>query len=365
MPRPHTIRAIAEALGAEAAGDLDLDVTGVAEPGTAGRDDLALAMEPKFAETLGAGQARAAVLWQDADWQALGLEAAIFAPRSRYVLAGVGRVFAPPLGLAEGIHPSAVIEAGAELGEGACVGPFVYIAAGARIGAGARIFNHVSIGAGAVIGRDALIHPHVHIGPRVVIGDRFICQPGAMIGGDGFSFVSPSRDAVEEARETGQISAASRTPGFARINSLGSVRIGDDVEVGANAAIDRGTVSDTRIGDGTKIDDLVDVGHNVQVGRHCLLCGQSGIAGSTVLGDRVVLGGKAGVADHLTVGSDVIVAGASAVSSNVPPGRLMMGNPAMKMDLNVASYKALRRLPRVLAKLDALQKRVSKDDPTR
>ncbi|NNU80550.1 UDP-3-O-(3-hydroxymyristoyl)glucosamine N-acyltransferase [Halovulum dunhuangense] len=361
----HTLGSIAEALGATAEGRLDLAITGVAEPARATESDLALAMEPKFAETLGQGKARAAVLWQGADWRALGLEGAIFAPRSRYVLAGVGRVFAPPLTLPHGIHPSAVIEPGAILGEDAWVGPFTYIAVGARIGPRARILNHVSIGADAVIGADALIHPHVHIGPRVVIGDRFICQPGAMIGGDGFSFVSPSRDAVEEARATGQISAASRTPGFARINSLGSVRIGDDVEVGANAAIDRGTISDTVIGDGTKLDDLVDIGHNVQIGRHCLLCGQSGVAGSSILGDRVVLGGKAGVADHLRIGSDVIVTGASGVSSHVPSGRVMMGNPAMKMDLSVASYKALRRLPRLLEKMESALKRVPKDDSSR
>ncbi|WP_112322684.1 UDP-3-O-(3-hydroxymyristoyl)glucosamine N-acyltransferase [Oceanibium sediminis] len=359
----YTLGDIAQALGAEAAGDLSLPISGVAEPAVAERGELALAMEPTFAEKLGEGAAEAAVLWPDADWQAMGLKGAIFAPRSRYVLAGVARVFAHELHMNEGIHPTAIVEPGAEIGEGARIGPFCYIAKGVRIGPNALIFNHVSIGLDVRIGADAVLHPQVHIGPRVVIGDRFICQPGATIGGDGFSFVSPSRDAVEEARESGTISEASRTTGFVRINSLGSVTIGHDVEVGANATIDRGTISDTRVGDGTKIDDLVCIGHNVQVGRHCLLCGQSGVAGSTVIGDRVVLGGKAGLADHLTVGSDVIVAGASAVSSHIPPGRVMMGNPAMKMELNVESYKAIRRLPRTMAKLDALQKLVSKHFP--
>lgn len=360
MAEHHTLGSIAEALGAEAAGELSLPVTGVAEPATAGPSDLALAMDPKFAAQLAEGQARMAVLWQGADWQALGLAGAIFAPRSRYVLAGVSRVFARPMHLAPGIHPSAVVEEGAELGADVRVGPFTYIAAGARIGDRAQICNHVSIGAGARIGPDSVIHPQVHIGDGVRIGARFIAQPGAMIGGDGFSFVSPSRDAVEEARETGQITEASRTTGFARINSLGAVWIGDDVEVGANAAIDRGTVSDTRIGDGTKIDDHVDIGHNVQIGKHCLLCGQSGIAGSTVIGDRVVLAGKAGLADHITVGSDVVITASSGVASNVPSGRIMMGTPAFPMDLAVESYKALRRLPRILRKLDATQKRVPK-----
>lgn len=358
----YTIAEIARALGAEADGDLSIRVDGAAEPDAAGPSRLALAMTPAFGEKLAEGKARAAVVWEGADWRSLGLEAAIFAPRSRYVLAGVSRVFDRPVDVASGVHPSSIVEDGVEIGPDASIGPFVHIAAGARIGARVRIVSHVSIGPEARVGDDALIFPHVHIGARVRIGDRFIALPGAVIGADGFSFVTPKPGVVEEARATGQITEASRTEGYVRINSMGSVSIGDDVEVGANACIDRGTVADTVVGDGCKLDDQVMVGHNVRLGKHCLLCGHSGVAGSTVVGDRVVLGGKAGIADHLTVGSDVVITGASGVSSNVPPGRIMMGNPAMRMDLMVESYKALRRLPRLFAKVEALQKRVSKDD---
>ena len=360
---PFTVGSVAEALGAEAAGDLDLEICGVAEPGSAGPRDLALAMEAGFAEALSDGDARAAVLWEGADWQAMGLSAAIFAPRSRYVLSGVTRVFEREIAIAPGIHPSAVIEDGAEIGEGAAIGPFVHVQAGARIGARARIGSHVAIGAGAVIGDDALIYSHVTVGARVRIGHRFIAQPGAVIGADGFSFVTPKPGAVEEARATGRITEASRTEGFARINSLGAVVLGDDVEVGANACIDRGTVADTTIGDGTKIDNQVQIGHNVKIGNNCLLCGQCGVAGSTEIGDRVVLGGRSAVADHLRVGSDVIITGASGVSAHVPPGKVMMGTPAIPMDRAVESYKALRRLPRILSRLEGAQKQVSKDDP--
>lgn len=360
----HTLRAIAEALGAQADGDLDIEISGVAEPAHAAADQLALAMEPKFGAALGEGAAQAAILWEGADWRGMGLKAAIFAPRSRYVLAGVSRVFDHPLRLAAGVHPSAVIEAGAQIGREVSIGAFTYVGPGAVIGDGSRLMNHVSIGADVRIGRDALIHPQVHIGARVVIGERFIAQPGAMIGGDGFSFVSPSRDNLESVRDSGHISEASRTPGFVRINSLGAVRIGDDVEVGANAAIDRGTVVDTAIGDGTKIDDLVDIGHNVQIGRHCLLCGQVGIAGSTEIGDRVVLAGQVGVADHISIGSDVIVAAGSGVGSSIPAGRVMMGYPAVEMKQNIANIRAIRRIPRALSRVEALEKRVSKLDPS-
>lgn len=356
-----TIAEIADALGAEAVGDTALEIASVAEPQSAEPDQLALAMEPAYAEALQSGAARAAVVWQGADWQAFGLSAAIFAPRSRYVLSGVTRVFEHPVDIVPGIHPTALIDPTAKIGDSPAIGPFVVIGARAQIGANARIEAQCQIGADAVIGDNALLYSGVKIGARVRIGNDFISQPGAVVGVDGFSYVTPQPGAVEEARATGRITEASRTRGFARINSLGTVVLGDGVELGANTAIDRGTIANTTIGDGTKLDNLVHVGHNVSVGRHCLLCGQVGVAGSTRIGDRVVLGGQVGVADHITIGSDVIAAGKSGISSNVPPGRVMMGNPAMKMDLNVESYKALRRLPRALAKLARLEKAVFKD----
>ena len=131
--------------------------------------------------------------------------------------------------------------------------------------------------------------------------------------------------------------------------------------MGAGCAIDRGTVSNTVIGNGTKLDNLVHMAHNVTVGENCLLCGQVGIAGSVVIGDRVVLAGQCGVADHVNVGSDVIAAGKSGISSNVPPKRVIMGNPAVKMETNVESYKAIRRLPRLVSKVAELEKMVFKN----
>lgn len=358
-----TIEELARALGAEAVGDASLRVRGAAEPAAAGPEDIALAMQPAFAEDLAKGGARAAILWPEADWQALGLKAAILAPRARYVLAGVNRVFERPPDLPEGVHPSAVVDPSAEVPADARIGPFVLIGPRVRIGSGARIFSHVSIAEDAEIGRDALILAGVRIGARVRIGDRFIAQPGAVLGGDGFSFVTPTRGLVEEARETGVI-AAEEQDEYVRINSIGSVRIGDDVEVGANSCIDRGTVADTVIGDGTKIDNLVQLGHNVKVGQTCLICGHVAVGGSTVIGDRVVLGGKAAVADHLTIGQNSVITGNSGVASNVPPNRIMMGYPAVRMDQNVEIYKALRRLPKFMSRLDAAQKGISNPGST-
>ncbi len=351
---------MAEAIGAEFEGNPAYEVSGLGEPATAGVDDLALAMEPSYEAALRGSKARAAIVWPDADWQDMGLEAVIFAPRSRYVLSGVTDVFDRPIEIAAGVHPTAIVDPTATVGAGAAIGPFVVIGARAVIGKNARIASHCSIAEDTHIGDDLLLYSGVRIGARIRIGNGFICQPNTVIGADGFSYVTPKPGAIEEAKASGAISKMGQTQGFARINSLGSIILGDRVEMGANCSIDRGTIANTTIGSGTKLDNQVHVGHNVTVGENCLLCGQVGIAGSTKIGDRVVLGGQVGVADHLTVASDVIAAGKSGISSNVPPGQVIMGNPAIRMDLNIESYKAYRRLPRLVAKVAGLEKIVSK-----
>jgi UDP-3-O-[3-hydroxymyristoyl] glucosamine N-acyltransferase len=181
-----------------------------------------------------------------------------------------------------------------------------------------------------------------------------------VIGSDGFSFVTPEKSGVEEIRETLGVRADHHPQGWSRIHSLGSVAIGDDVELGANVCIDRGTIRDTEIGSGTKLDNLVHVGHNVTVGRDCLLCGQVGIAGSARIGDRVVMAGQCGVNDNIFVGDDVIAGGATKIFTNAPAGRVLLGYPAVKMTTHIEMQKALRRLPRLAATVAALQKAISK-----
>lgn len=356
----HTVEEIAAALGAQAFGAVSLRIARAAEPGHAGPHDLALAMNPRYADALGDGSARAAMLWEGADWQALGLEAAIIAPRPRYAMAGLTQMMDRGQGYAEGIHPSAVVDPEAELGEDVSVGPLAVIAKGARIGAGSVIGPQCHVGWDAVIGAGAYLREGVSIGACVRIGDGFIAQPGARIGGDGFSFVTAEPSAVEAARETMGDQEGRAAQPWTRIHSLGAVRIGNDVEIGMNATIDCGTIRDTSIGDGSKLDNQVHLGHNVQIGRNCLICGQVGIAGSSVIGDNVVLAGQVGVNDNITVGDGVIAGGGTKLISNVPAGRTMMGYPATQMDKQVEIYKGLRRLPRLLRDVAALQKAVFK-----
>ncbi|WP_116131916.1 UDP-3-O-(3-hydroxymyristoyl)glucosamine N-acyltransferase [Tropicimonas sp. IMCC34043] len=358
----HSIAEIAEALGATAAGNTALVVTGAAEPGDAGPDALAIAMAPRYAEALTKGAARAAILWADADWQALGLEAAILVGRPRYALSGLTRLLDQGLDLPEGIHPTAVLDPSATVGPGAAIGPYAVIARGVQIGRNARIGPHVSIAAGARLGDDALIHAGVRICANAKIGDRFTAQPGAVVGGDGFSFVTPEASGMEQARGTMRDEVAATAHNWVKIHSLGGVEIGDDVEIGSNSAIDAGTIRATRIGSGTKIDNLVTIAHNVVAGRDCLFCGQAGVAGSTVIGDRVVMAGQSGLVDNITIGSDVVISAGTKVLSNVPAGRVMMGYPATRMSTQVESYKALRRLPRLIREVEKLRNLLSKAD---
>lgn len=355
----YTIEQIAVALGASAVGATDIEIDGLAEPADADARHLAMAMKPQYAENLKEGAARAAVLWQDADWRALGLEAAILAPRPRYTMSGLTAMFDPGQGWEDGIHPTAVVHGDARLEKGVGIGPFSVISKGAWIGAGTVIGPQCFVGTDARIGQMGFLREGVKIGARVEIGDRFIAQPGAVIGGDGFSFVTPETSGVENVRETlgeqGEVQAQSWT----RIHSLGAVEIGDDVEVGANTTVDRGTIRSTRIGDGTKIDNQVMIGHNVEIGRDCLLCGLVGIAGSTRIGNNVVLAGKTGVSDNIFIGDNVITGGGTIVLANIPAGRVMLGYPAMKMETTMEVFKGFRRLKRLFADVAELKKTVS------
>ena len=357
-----TVKDIAAALEAQVFGAAELTVEGASEPADAGSGDLALAMDPKYAPGLAKGQARAAIVWDGADWQALGLEAAIVVPRARYAMSGLTRLMDPGPEIAPGVHPSAIIDPSAKIGDGAAIGPLAVIGHRAEIGPNARIAAHASIAEDAVIGAHALLLHRVHIGARVRVGDRFIAQPGAVIGADGFSFVTPEKSRAEDAREAlGQEVEALNTS-WTRIHSLGTVEIGDDVEIGANSTIDRGTIRATRIGDRTKLDNLVHIGHNVTVGVDCLICGQVGIAGSTRIGDRVVFGGQVGVSDNIFVGDDVVAGGATKIMAKVPAGRVMLGYPAMKMEQFLEAGRNWRRLPRLMDDIKALKKAVSKTE---
>jgi UDP-3-O-[3-hydroxymyristoyl] glucosamine N-acyltransferase len=218
----------------------------------------------------------------------------------------------------------------------------------------------VSVGAEVEIGEKALLHPGVNVGDRCKIGNRVIIQPGACIGGDGFSFVTPEPGNVEAARQKKQIAqTADSNRENVRINSIGHVVIEDDVEIGAGTCIDRATLGETKIGRGTKIDNLVQIGHNVTVGQNCLIVAQVGMGGSAKIGERAVLGGQAGVPDHFTVGDDAVVVAQSGLPGDVQPRQTVIGSPAMPVREYLQQQMNFRRLPRLNQRVKELEQKVT------
>lgn len=357
MPVPAMkLSEIAAALDARVEGDDSLVIRRAVHPSEAeGPADLALAMDRDLLALLSGSKAVAAVVADGAEVPE-GIRGRIIVKRPRYAMAGLLDVFEKPVHAEPGIHPQAYVAPDAEVAADASVGPFAYIGPRVRVGTGAIILPHVTVGADAVIGEGCLLHPGARIGERVVMGARCIVHPNATIGNDGFSFVTPEPGSVESAKANGRVVGTNVL--IRRVNSIGTVILGDDVEVGAGAAIDRGTVTATRIGSGTKIDNLVQIGHNVQVGTNCMLCGHVGIAGSTTIGDRVVLAGKVGVADHVKIGNDVVVAASSGVGTDIPDKSVYMGYPAVPRARAFEQYKGLARLKRLFADVTDLKSRV-------
>jgi UDP-3-O-[3-hydroxymyristoyl] glucosamine N-acyltransferase len=225
-----------------------------------------------------------------------------------------------------GIHPQACVAATARMGTNVAVYPFVFVGENAEIGDGTTLFPGVVIGEGCRIGQECTIHPNAVLYPDVVLNDRVEIHAGTVLGGDGFGYRQVSGRHV-------------------KIPHTGGLEVGSDVEIGANCAIDRATFEATRIGEGTKIDNLVMIGHNNQIGRHNLLCGQVGIAGSCTTGDNVVMAGQAGIKDKTQIGDGVIVGAQAGVHRNIPSGQQVLGSPAIPVREQRRIFQMIARLP--------------------
>ncbi len=348
---------IATALGAQLVGDGSVLVRGVAHPAMAAADMLALAVEDGAEKLLPRTKAAAAAVAEGRAAALSGLKGGIVVKRPRLALAKLLEIFDRPPVAVSGVHPSAVVDPTATIGADASIGPLCFVGPNARIGARVRMLAQVTVGAGATIGDDTLLHSGARIGERCVLGQRVIVQPNAVIGADGFSFVTPEKGSIESARETGRIEAQNLA--IVRINSIGNVELGDDVEIGAGTMVARGTLGPTRIGRGTKIDNLCQIGHNCTIGTNCLIAGNVGISGSVKLGDRVTLAGGVGVADHVSIGDDSILIAGSGVWQSIPPREIWGGYPAQPWKESQGFYLHVKRLPRMLRDMMALRDRVA------
>lgn len=316
-------------------------MTAIAEPEDAGAADLAF-LTPSRRSTAGASS-EAGVLLLPEGMEIAGTGVRIRVADPYLAAAKVLEELYPEVRQTEGVDPSAVVAADAVIGEGASIGPLVTVGSGARVGARTEVGPGCVIGPGAVIGEDCLLHANVTLYDGVSLGDRVRLHSGVVLGADGFGY---ARDGALQVK----------------VPQVGTVIVEDDVEIGANACVDRGTFRATRIGAHTKIDNLVQIGHNCDIGRNCALSGLTGLAGSTVLEDGVITGGNVGTAGHQRIGKGAMVAAKSGVHGDVAPGALVGGYPQLDMSVWRRVVASLPRLPELVRRVRRLERAVERTD---
>lgn len=331
---------IAQRLGAElVGGDGDLEITGVAGIEHAGASEITFIANPKYSAQ--AKTTKAAAILVEPDFPALDGTATLRIKNCYRAFAQTITYFYHPPKYAPGVHATAVVDPSAKVGVDAHIGAYVVIGPDVTIGSGAIVLPHTVIYAGATIGDRFFAHAHAVVREFCRLGDDVVLQNGAVIGADGFGY----------ARET--------AGGWTKIVQSGAAVLGDRVEVQANACVDRASIGETRIGDGSKIDNLVQVGHGSTVGQDTLLCAQVGLAGSTEVGSRVILAGQVGVAGHCKVGDGAVATAQSGIPSDVAANSVVSGYPAMDNKLWLRSVAAFARLPEMVRELRSLRKQHS------
>ncbi|HVR36118.1 MAG TPA: UDP-3-O-(3-hydroxymyristoyl)glucosamine N-acyltransferase [Methylomirabilota bacterium] len=333
---PLTAADIARELDGEVRGDGSVVLTGFAPATTAKPGDLTFAENETYFKK--AEQSAATGILIDGDF-ASDAKVIVKVPNARIAFAKVLPLFFPEPRPPAGIHPGAVVAGSAVVDPSAHVGPLCVIGEDARIEARAILRGGNHVGAGSVVGEETELFPNVVLYPRTQLGRRVRIHAGTVVGSDGFGYVLDS--------------------GLHRkVPQVGNVIVHDDVEIGANVTIDRGALGPTVIGRGTKIDNLVQIAHNVSIGEHCLLVAQAGIAGSTKIGNYVTIAGQAGVAGHLKIGSRAVIAGQSGIMHDIPDGEKWFGSPAQPDRKTKRQLLALQQLPELLKRVSELEKRL-------
>jgi UDP-3-O-[3-hydroxymyristoyl] glucosamine N-acyltransferase len=335
-----TLAEVAAAVDGEVFGDGTRAVRGVAPLDEAGPEHLSFVANARYFAYIPTTRAGGLLVARGAEVPLPEGASGVRVDDPHAALARVLPLLYPEVSPPAGVHPTAVVDPTAHVSPGAHVGPYAVVEAGARVGARARVGAHAVVGAGSTVGDDAVLHPHATLYPGVEVGDRAVIHSGARIGPDGFGYVF-------------QGGAHRRVP------QVGGCRIGADVEVGANSTIDRGSVGDTVVGRGTKIDNLVHVGHNCRIGEHVILAAQVGISGSTRVGDGVVMGGQAGIGGHLTLGAGARIGGQAGVTADVAPGTAVSGYPARPHAEALRAQAGLFRLPALMKRMRALERAVT------
>ncbi len=332
-----TLAELAALVDGKIMGDPQLFIKGVAGIKEAKKDEITFLSNPRYSKDLAKTEAGAIIVSPDTETLTM---AAIICDNPYLAFAKILGIFYPQEQvIPEGVHASAVISPQAKIGARVAIGPYVVAEEGAVIGDGTIIYPGTYIGKGTRIGNSCLLYANVSIREKITIGNNVIVHPGAVIGSDGFGFVPAEGKNV-------------------KVPQTGTVIVEDDVEIGANACIARGTLGDTIIGSGTKIDSLVQIAHNVKIGRNCLIIAQVGISGSTTVEDNVTIAGQAGTVGHITIGKGSIVAGKAGVTKDVAPKEIVSGYPAQPHQLEKRMHAEVKKLPELSKKVRELEKKI-------
>jgi len=332
-----TLKQIAEQVGGTVEGD-DVAIKGVAKIEEAKSGDITFMVNPKYAKYIDQSHASAVVV--DDKIKETGGKPCIRAANPYYTFLKIVRLFHPPKKLIEeGVHPTAVVGEGTQLGKNVSIGPYVVIGRNCAVGDRTSLMPGVVVENNVQIGVDCFIYSHVSLRQDVILGNRVIIHNGTVIGSDGFGF------ALEDGR-------------YHKIPQIGNVVIEDDVEIGANTTIDRATLGETRICKGVKLDNLVHVAHNCTIGENTVIAGQTGLSGSTHIGKNVRMGGQVGFAGHMTIGDGAAMAAQSGVSKDVPPGVMVSGSPARPHRETMRIQAATNKLPELVKTIKELKERI-------
>ena len=331
-----TVKELAQFLGGTVIGDENREISDVKGLAEAGSDDISFAVEP-YTEYL--PQVHAGAVITEKEYPA-GNNTLVLVENPRLAFSKLLELFHPRQSVQKGIHSTAVVDESAKIGENTAVMAYAVIGKNVRIGAGSVIYPYVFIGDNVTIGANAAIYPGAVIMENTVMGDNAVIRAHAVIGGEGFGF------ATKDGKHT-------------RIPQIGNVTIGDDVEIGACTTIDNGTLGSTKVGRGTKIDNLVHLGHNVEIGEDCFVIAQPGIAGSTKVGNHVIFAGQTGCTGHITIGDNVTFAGKSGIVGNVASNTVNAGFPARPHIEWSRTQVYIKKLPDLAKTVKALEKRIA------